>query len=81
MIDQNKMLLEYLQANRSITALQAVQDLGITRLSARVYDLRSEGYDISMRMQAGRNRFGRAISYGVYTLEGGFDESGQLRLL
>lgn len=81
MIDQNKLVLDYLTRNGTITAWQAMTELGIGRLSARIYDLRGQGYDISMQMQTGRNRYGKAVTYGVYRLEGDIDESGQLRIL
>lgn len=81
MTDQGKLLLGYLQTHGSITAMQALNDLGIMRLSARIYDLRADGYDISLEMKSGQNRFGKNISYGVYRLEADVDESGQLRIL
>lgn len=81
MNDQTELLLDYLKRNGSITAVQALNDLGIMRLSARVYDLRAQGYDITLTMKSGRNRFGKPVSYGIYRLEAAPDDSGQLRFL
>ncbi len=81
MNDQTDLLLGYLKANKTITAAEAMNVLGIGRLSARIFDLRAEGYDISMQLKSGRNRYGKAISYGEYRLEAAPDETGQLHFL
>ena len=81
MKDQANLLLGYLQTYKTITSAEAFSELGISRLSARIFDLREEGYDISLSMKSGRNRYGKTVSYGVYRLEATPDESGQLRLL
>lgn len=81
MNDQTDLLLGYLKANKTITAAEAMSVLGIGRLSARIFDLRAEGYDISMQLKSSRNRYGKAISYGEYRLEAAPDETGQLRFL
>lgn len=81
MTEQATLILDYLKKNGHITATQAVYDLGITRLSARIYDLRAEGYDISLTIKTGTNRFGKPVHYGEYRLEAAPDDSGQLRFL
>lgn len=43
---QEEMILDYLKEHGSITSMQAFQRLGITRLSARVYDLRDHGHNV-----------------------------------
>lgn len=43
---QCEMVIEYIEDNGSITSMEAFQDLGITRLSARIHDLKEKGYDI-----------------------------------
>ena len=40
---QNEMVLEFIQKAGSITAKEAFTELGITRLSARIFDLRKMG--------------------------------------
>jgi len=44
---QNELILKHLKEYGGITSLEAIQEYGITRLSARIYDLRKEGYSIS----------------------------------
>ena len=39
-------LLSYLKAYGSITSLDAIRDLGNTRLSATIFNLRKDGYNI-----------------------------------
>ena len=43
---QCEQVLDYIKANGSITSMEAFSKLGITRLSARIYDLRKEGENI-----------------------------------
>jgi hypothetical protein len=45
-LSQNDIVLDYLNRNGSITSMQAFDGLGITRLSARIHDLRCMGYNI-----------------------------------
>ena len=40
-------LLNYLKQYGSITSLEAIRDLGNTRLSASIFNLRKKGYDIA----------------------------------
>jgi len=40
-------LLDYLEEFGSITTLEAIRDLGNTRLASRIHDLRRDGYDIT----------------------------------
>jgi|TARA_R100000353_G_scaffold167352_1_gene129390 hypothetical protein len=42
-MSQNKKLLSYLKKNGSIDPMQSLNELGIYRLAARIYDLRSKG--------------------------------------
>ena len=46
---QTEKVLEYMKQNGGITAMAAFNDLGITRLSARIYDLRKAGYTVNSR--------------------------------
>ncbi len=65
---QKDMVLQYIQRNGSITDMDAVYELGIHRLSARVADLRAEGHDIVTNWVSCKNRHGKMIRYGEYTL-------------
>lgn len=49
---QAEALLEYLRVNRSITPMDALRELGIFRLAARVWDLRAAGHTITMSLES-----------------------------
>ena len=54
---QNKRLLAYLAEHKYITALEAINELGIYRLASRICDLRRIGYEIASEMITVKNRF------------------------
>lgn len=61
-------IIEYMKKHKGITSQDAFKDLGITRLSARIKELRDMGYDISTIMIDGKNRYGEPVRYGLYKL-------------
>ena len=62
-------VLRYMQDFETINPLQALGDLGVMRLGARIWDLKKAGYPISRRMVTGKNRYGEAVSFAEYRLE------------
>ena len=50
-------LLDYLKNYGSITSLEAIRDLGNTRLSATIYVLKDEGYNIETTSQEVQTRW------------------------
>ena len=50
-------LLDYLRNYGSITSLEAIRDLGNTRLSATIYVLKDEGYNIETTSQEVQTRW------------------------
>lgn len=50
MDSQKKMILNYLQTGKGITAIEALRHFGCFRLAARINDLRRDGYDIKTEM-------------------------------
>lgn len=68
-MSQNKMVLQHLQDFGSITTWDAFKDYGITRLSARVSDLRQKGYLISSEDEYSLNRYGKKVRYTRYRLD------------
>lgn len=68
--NQRKDVLEYLQKHGSITQLDAYRKFPapITRLSAVIYDLRKQGYNISSTDCIGKNCYG-TNRFSKYTLE------------
>lgn len=61
-------ILEYMKNYGGITSRDAFMNLGITRLSARIKELRECGYNISTIMVNDINRYGEPVRYGLYRL-------------
>ena len=61
-------VLEYLQEHRSISQVEAYEHFGITRLGARIWDLRKHGHTIIASRETGTNRFGEPTHYARYSL-------------
>lgn len=61
-------VLSFIQANGSITSMQAFYNLGITRLAARIADLRERGVGIVSKTVSGKAKDGTPIHYSVYSL-------------
>ena len=61
-------VLNYIKRFGSITTFQAFTDLGCTRLSEYIRQLRLE-YDIDDRTETKVNRFGENVWYKVYFLK------------
>lgn len=63
-------IIEYMKTHNGITSQDAFKYLGITRLSARIQELREAGYDITTVMIDGKNRYGEPVRFGLYKLVG-----------
>lgn len=67
---QKKLILKHLQNNRGITLLDAIMQYGCLNLSARITELRNEGYhietvyrkDIELDKTIAEYRFGGAYA-------------------
>lgn len=68
-VTQYDRVLKYLQDYNSITSWKAIKEFGVTRLSAVIYNLRQDGYEITSSFKTGKNRYGDYVSYAVYTLQ------------
>ena len=60
-------VIDYINQFGSITTLSAFKDLGITRLSARIYEVKERGYAVKTEMITGKNRFGEKTHYFKYS--------------
>lgn len=67
---QTERVIKHLKEYGSITPLEAIREYGITRLGARIWDLRDLGYDIETQTETSKNRFGEKTSYAKYVLKG-----------
>ena len=65
---QCEKVLQYMKQNGSITSMEAFSKLRITRLSARIYDLRQAGKRITQERRYKKTDDG-ATHYDVYRLE------------
>lgn len=68
MKSQNKQVLDYMKNHGSITPLEALNHIGCMRLSARIWDLRKEGYNINTEQIKVKSRAGSAV-VACYSLE------------
>jgi len=62
---QKEALISYLLSGKSITPLKAWQEFGITRLAARIHELRKEGWEIESEIR--RSFSGK--NYARYSLK------------
>ena len=70
-MNQKQRVIDYMNDFGSITSFEAFQDLGITRLSAVIFDLREQGYKIRTKDETSRNRYGEKTTYARYSFEPG----------
>ena len=61
-------VLQFIKVNGSITSMQAFYNLGVTRLAARIADLRERGVGIESKTVSGKAKDGTPIHYSVYSL-------------
>ena len=69
-MNQGDKILKYMKDFGSITAYEAVIDLGITQLAARLCELKARGYSFDKEMISGKNRYGESTHYIRYSLKG-----------
>ena len=62
-------ILAALENGDSLTALDALEDFGCSRLASRISDLKRRGVPIASRMVTRRNRYGRLCRVAEYYLE------------
>ena len=63
---QAERVLEYIKKFGGITTLEAFRDLGVTRLSARIYELRARNINIESTNVTSKNRYGENCTYAKY---------------
>ena len=66
---QAKRVLDYLESGNTITTLNAFNELGITRLAARIYELKEEGHDVKSKRIKVTNRYNEQCSVSEYFME------------
>lgn len=68
-LTQYDRVLEHLQKNGKLSQKTAIRLFGAYRLSAIIYTLRKDGYNITTTFKTGKNRFGDNVSWAEYRLE------------
>lgn len=66
---QRDRVLKYIQDFNSITAAQAIADLGVYSLSSRISELKKAGYAIKKVWVKGKNRYNEDVRFAEYFLE------------
>lgn len=68
-VTQKIRIFKYMQDYGSITPVEALRDLGVMRLAARIADLEGQGIRIVHERETATNRMGEKVSYSRYSLE------------
>lgn len=63
---QCRRVLDFVKKNGSVNPMQAMNELGIMRLAARINDLKWMGYDFTTEIVRAKNRFGEQVRYATY---------------
>ena len=63
---QKERISKYLDDFGSITPLQAMADLGIMRLGARIWEMQRAGDKTIRETEQGTNRYGQTTRYARY---------------
>ena len=66
---QKQRVLDYIEKFGSISSMEAFRDLGVTRLSAVIFNLKKDGVKIGKKSERGRNRFGEKTNYDRYFIQ------------
>lgn len=66
---QNEQVLDYIRKHGSITALEAMRELGIMRLASRINELINLGVPIKGFMQYHKTQDGTIKKWKVYYIE------------
>ena len=67
-MNQKQIVLKYLRWHKYLSSFRAFELYGITRLSAVIYDLRADGYEIGTIWRETTNRYGNLVKYVDYFL-------------
>lgn len=65
---QRERIISYINEFGSITALEAVRDLGVLQLSARLVELERSGYRFAKKQESSLNRYGEKVYYTRYSI-------------
>ena len=66
---QEERVLQYMRDYGSITPMDAIYNFSITRLGARIFELKKKGYRIKSDRVAYTNKYGEKRNFTRYSLE------------
>ena len=69
-MNKTQAVLEYLQKNKSITSLMAIDMFGATRLSSIIYRLKKQGNNIITKREELVDRYGNTCQFARYVYLG-----------
>jgi len=59
---------QYMREFGSITPLDAIRDLGYTRLACAIAEMKRDGHKVKTEIETGKNRWGKSVHYARYSL-------------
>jgi hypothetical protein len=65
---QQDRILEYLKEGKTLTRLNAWDQLGILEAPARISELRSKGHSINSKRKSVLNRYGEKVWIAVWSM-------------
>ena len=66
-MSQYERILDYIDRFGSISPMEAFSDLGITKLSTRIGEMRRDGIEFSQEWETRKNRYGDKVRYMRYS--------------
>ena len=76
--NQRERVLDWLKQGKTLTRYEALTELGIFELSARIVELQQQGNKITSKMIKVQNRWGEKCNVASYSLEIGEREKWSL---
>lgn len=64
---QSERIIKYIKEFGSITPLDAYRDLGITKLSTRISEMKKDGIVFYQKREKSKNRWGEPTNYMRYS--------------
>ena len=66
-MSQYERILNYMNEFGSISPMEAFNDLGITKLSTRISEMRADGLEFHQEWEVRKNRYGEKVRYMRYS--------------
>ena len=66
-VNQHQLILKYIEDFGSITPMQAIFDLGITKLATRISEMRKDGIQFQIDTVKSKNRYSKTVRFAKYS--------------